>query len=186
MIKNHISEPELKQLINFLRIAIKPDLEFQAVYDKVMHYPSIQARIFEAFTNKTDSFITVFIKRKNRKIPLYFSQDIPQVIDSVTNSSTINTQAIDSAIDSNITQTQVVDSVTVSNITQTQAIDSEKLIKRKGRGKAKKKSPSRSLISVLVDDLYINKLDELATKNDTTFSHVVRAALLFYLQHKLR
>jgi len=176
MIKNHISEPELKQLINFLRIAIKPDLEFQAVYEKVIHHPPIQARLFEALTNKTDSFITVFIKRKTRKIPLYFSQDI----DSVTNSSTINTQAIDSAIDSNITQTQVIDSVTDSNITRTQAIDSEKLIKRKGRGKAKKKSPPRSLISVLVDNSCIDKLDKLATNYNLSFSQVVRIALLSY------
>ena len=162
MIKNHISEPELKQLINFLRIAIKPDLEFQAVYEKVIHHPPIQARLFEALTNKTDSFITVFIKRKTRKIPLYFSQDI------------------DSAIDSNITQTQVIDSVTDSNITRTQAIDSEKLIKRKGRGKAKKKSPPRSLISVLVDNSCIDKLDKLATNYNLSFSQVVRIALLSY------
>ena len=183
MIKNSISEPDLKLLINFLKLAIESDLEFQAVYEKVMRHSHIQTKLFEALTNKKDSFIDVLIKRKPRKIPLKFSQTI-QEFESVTDSNI--TQAIDSVTYSNITQTQVVDSVTVSNITQTQVIDSVTnsniQIKRKGRGKAKKQPPSRSLISVLVDDSCINKLDELATKYNMNFSQVVRAALLSYSQ----
>jgi len=176
MIKNSLSEPDLKLLINFLKLAIESHLEFQAVYEKVMRHSHIQTKLFESLTNKKDSFIDVLIKRKPRKIPLMFSKTFEPVtsnqktqpVESITYLSTIQTQVVDSAIDSNITQTQV--------------IDSEKLIKRKGRGKAKKQPPSRSLISVLVDDSCINKLDELATKYNMNFSQVVRAALLSYSQ----
>ena len=55
-------------------------------------------------------------------------------------------------------------------------------VKRKGRGKAKKPCPSRSLVSVLIDDSDIKLLNDLATKHDMNFSQLLRAVIKSYLK----
>jgi len=176
MIKNSISEPDLKLLVDFLRLCIEPDLEFQAVYEAVIGSTSIQVRLFKALSDRKNAFVDVRIKRKPQRIELKFSAlPLSLVSDALVESSEKHPVVT--------CNTEKVDTIQVEEIEPIVKTESDNVsIKRKGRGKAKKQSPSRSLVSVLIDDSDINLLDDLATKHDMNFSQLLRAVIKSYLK----
>jgi hypothetical protein len=196
MIKNFVSdskrfipEPDLKLLIDFLRCSILPDVEFQAVYEAVMGSLAIQNRLFKALTEKKDSTVNVRISRKPRTIVLKFSA-LPEFLVSeafleaeqrkLRNLNRREALKPDLAGD-NLGHVENIESVSL----QTQTIEpsvTNPLPTRKGRGKAKKQAPARSPVTVLIDDVQIEKLNALAVEKDVTVSYLIRRAVVRLLQ----
>jgi hypothetical protein len=198
MIKNRIPEPDLKCLIDFLRLSIKPDLEFQAVYQAVMSSFSVQTRLFKALSERKQTFVDVRIKRKPEKIILNFSALPESLVFNVFAESeklkkldSVQVQSVEPAIDSVQVQSvePAIDSVQVQSVepaidsVQVQSVEPEKIEnenKRRGRGKAKILT-SRSSVSVLLDDSDISKLNDLSIKKDLNLSQLVRMAVKQFL-----
>lgn len=183
MIKKFILEQDLKILLEFLRILVEPDLEFQAVYEAVMSSFPVQARLFKALTDRKDAFIDVKVRRKPHKIILKFS-DLPQ---SLVSSVRVESDRYKN-IQSELVQVEKIDSLIVDSV-QVEKIDSEPLqceisqpVKRRGRGKGKKQSPARTLVSVLIDNVDIKMLSQLGDKHDMTQSQLIRAGVKRLLQ----
>lgn len=183
MIKKYIPEQDLKILIEFLRVIVEPDLEYQAVYEAVMSSFSVQSRLFKALTDRKDAFVDVKVRRKPQKIILKFS-DLPQ---SLVSSVRVESDKHKN-IESEPLQVEKVKPVIVEPV-QVEKIDSEplqveisELVKRKGRGKGKKQSPARSLVSVLIDNSDIKMLSQLGDKHDMSQSQLIRSAVKRLLQ----
>lgn len=201
MIKKQIPEPDLKLLIDFLRLSINPDLEFQAVYEAVMASFSVQTRLFKALSDKKNSFVNVRINRKPRKIILKFSALPKSLVSDAFAESAENRKFESMAVDAVQTEPMplyaeqiepvAVDAVQIeSEPLQAESVqiqpvplqvvktDSDNMpVKRKGRGKAKKQSSSRSLVSVLIDDSDIELLGKLGKCRDMNLSQLIRAAV---------
>jgi hypothetical protein len=56
---------------------------------------------------------------------------------------------------------------------------------RKGRGKGKKAALSRNSVTCLIDSSDVEKLNQLAATKDLSVSHLVRAAIKFYLANQV-
>lgn len=169
MIKKQIPESDLKLLVEALRNSIAPPLEFQAVYEAVMSSYSIQFRLFKALTSRQKAFVDVRINRKLKRISLNFAVlpefAINELLESVKTEQTLSVQ---------VEKTELVQ-VEPEKILQVSQNEFE--VKRKGRGKAKKQTPPRSLVSVLIDDKDIQLLNDLAIKHDSNVSRLVRLAV---------
>lgn len=182
MIKKLIPEPDLKLLIDFLRLCVNDDVEFQAAYESVMSSFPVQTRLFKALTDRKDAFVVVKIKRKDRKILLNFSAlPNPQASAVPVESEQKNDSLVVPLSEQREPlQVEKTEFVTNSNLVQPEILPlgsspSEK--KRKGRGKAKKPSLPRSSVSFLLDDSDIQLLNELALKKDVSFSQLMRLAV---------
>lgn len=171
--KKLIPKPDLKLLIDFLKVCIEPDLEFQAVYDAVLDSFTLQTRLFKALTDKKDAFVDVRISRKPRKILLKFSF-LP---DSLASGAIAESKEKMQSVEND--QIVVNDPLPVDSLPP--ELEAPEVKKRRGRGKAKKQTPSRSLVSVLIDDSYITALNQLAIDKDLTLSYLVRVAVRQYL-----
>lgn len=191
MLKNGISEPELKWFLMILRNMIISDLEFQAVYEVVMGSGAVQVRLFKALSKKYDASVSVRLKRKLVDIRLKFSEfpktlvfPEPLAVDAAQSKPVIDNQPEPMVVDvaaSGSEQAEIV-AVTSNQVEQDVKIEAVAVVKRKGRGKAKKQSPARSLVSVLIDDSYIKLLSKLGDKHDMNQSQLIRSALKRFLQ----
>lgn len=178
MNKKQIPEPDLKALIEALRLSIQPDLEFQAVYEALMASFSIQARLFKALTDRKQAFVDVRINRKPRRIELNFSV-LPQF--AVT--ELLNKFSADVEQDlKNQSSSEIVDFQPGQNVENEPQDLEQTEKKRKGRGKAKKQAPARSLVSVLIDDSQIELLAKWGEKKDMNQSQLIRLAVFRLLQ----
>lgn len=199
--QKYIPEPDLKLLLDFLRLSIKPDLEFQAVYEVVMGSFTVQTRLFKALSDRVDGFVDVRISRKPRRIILKFS-DLPQsLVSAAFLESAENRKVEPVALQNNIVESVTLSSkpVVVAPLRTAQAepvtLSSDVVnhdnsqnndtvtsyqaepVKRKGRGKAKKQAPARSLVTVLIDNSDLELLNDLAIKKDYNVSQLIRLAV---------
>jgi hypothetical protein len=211
--QKYIPEPDLKLLLDFLRLAVDADLEFQAVYEAVMGSLTVQTRLFKALSDRVDGFVDVRISRKPRRIILKFS-GLPQSLVSaafaelvekqsvvvpvaVAPSGTVQAEPVATAVaQSKPVTVNQVESVTLSSEPVVVPVCDDKLssndtvtsyqvesvpviepVKRKGRGKAKKQAPARSLVTVLIDNSDLELLNELAIKKDYNVSQLIRLAV---------
>lgn len=179
MIKKSIPDADLKLLFDFLRLAIKPDLEFNAVYTAVMGSFAVQTRLFRALTDRKRSFVDVIVQRKKRQILLDFSV-LPEslVSDALADSQEKKKVIIPPLVTQVLPETlQSVSPTALEDIKTDRLLDVQLDKKCKARGKAKKQTVSRSPITVLIDDSDIQLLNDLAVKRDSNLSQLIRLAV---------
>lgn len=189
MDKKRIPDSDLKLLIDFLRLAIKPDLEFEAVYQAVVSSFSVQSRLFKALSDRKEAFVDVRIKRKPQRIILNFACLPESLVSAAFEESEQMKKAISESLPvSQLNSISPVDSVQDQPV-EPEIIELELLTaenKRRGRGKAKKITPVRSPVSVLIDDLDIAKLNDLVIEKDLSFSQLVRLAIKDLLKKEIQ
>ena len=170
MESEQISNQQLHILLEFIKNGLS-ELDYSAVHKAILSSPSHQNRLFKAFTHKKDYFVEVGSRRKSKKITLRFSA-LPNALLSTVSESLNLVKSLANQNSEPSPLTEKIDSETLPpNAEQ----------KRKGRGKAKKQSPPRSLVNVLIDDSDIELLNELAAKKDLSVSQLVRSAVRHYL-----
>lgn len=179
--QKYIPESDLKLLVDFLRMSVNADLKFNAAYDAVMNSFPVQARLFKALTDRKDAYVDVKVSRKPRKILLKFSA-LPE---SLVSAAFVEAEQKKDCSEISIfelepLQVEKNETVTISKSVQSDSVtlDSSQFEKkRKGRGKAKKQAPARSLVSVLIDNSDLDLLNELAIKKDYNVSQLIRLAV---------
>lgn len=189
MIKKQIPDADLKALMTALRyVFMSPqhDVEFQAVYEAVMVSYSVQNRLFKAFTGRTRTYVDVVIRKRKKRLNLVFSGLPDFAVNEVLADAaqSVKTEIVESVPVQQIEQDIALQCNTTVELQNVELEQSPQKRKRKGRGKAKKQGSPRSLVSVLIDDLDISKLEAFSDKYGLNFSQAVRFVIKRYFERE--